>query len=146
MSLSPDAFKYSLAVSPRFADFDALGHVNNAKYITYLEEARVRYALQVFSLDLFAEDQGMILARTMIDYLLPIRPGQDIQVMVRCTRLGRKSFDLGYIIIRTADQALISTASTTVVAYNYKLAKSILIPEGWRQAITAYEKVAPETA
>jgi acyl-CoA thioester hydrolase len=144
--MSPDNFKYSLAVSPRFADFDALGHVNNAKYITYLEEARVRYALQVFGLNLFAEDQGMILARTTIDYLLPIRAGQDIQVMVRCARLGRKSFDLSYIISRAADQALVSTASTTIVAYDYKIAKSILIPDSWRQAITAYEKVAPETA
>lgn len=138
-------YRHKITLSPRFADVDMLGHVNNAKYITYIEEARIIYADEVFRGERDAEDVFMILAKTVIDYLLPIHHSQIVEVYTRCARLGRKSFDLEYLMVRAVDHEIISTAVTTMVAYDYAAQKSILIPDEWKHRIREYEKLPPES-
>jgi acyl-CoA thioester hydrolase len=136
-------FRHSISISPRFTDIDLMGHVNNATYLTYLEEARLYYAHDVFRGGIKAESPGMIMVKASIDYLLPIYLGDPIHIYTRCSRFGRKSFDLSYVIVKEADERLLSVATTTLVAYDYSRLKSVIIPAEWRERVTAYEKTQP---
>ena len=80
-------------VEMRFRDLDALGHVNNAVFLTYLESARLAWWTRVSRRADLAR-LGMILARTEIDYRSPAVFGDRLVVGVRCASLKRSSFVL----------------------------------------------------
>ncbi|NJL92603.1 MAG: acyl-CoA thioesterase [Anaerolineae bacterium] len=146
MSNLPDLFVHHLQLRTRFSDVDMLGHVNNAVYLTFLEEARVHYARDVLNWDGEPDHMGMIVAKCTIDYLLPLRAGEEIAIFTRCSRIGRKSFDFTYFIARPDQEQLVATALTTMVAFDYRAGRSILFPEPWRMHILAFETHAPEEA
>lgn len=134
-------FKHKTPVEIRFADIDAFGHVNNAVYLTYVEQARVRYfdAIVGWQYDLTA--QGIILAKAEIDYILPVHFKEEIIVKTRCSRLGNKSFDLEYQLVRYLEnkEILVADACTVMVAFDYNEKKSIPLPLAWKDAILKYE-------
>ena len=68
-----------------------MGHVNNAVFLTYLEEARIAYPAAVG-----AEVSSMILARAEIDFRAPLRAGDEVEIGVRPVAVGTKSFQLEY--------------------------------------------------
>ena len=87
--------RFSHPIEVRFRDLDALGHVNNAVYLTYLESARIAYWLHVTGRSgLDALD--MILARVEIDYRSPLSYGEAVDVSVRCASMRRSSFVLEF--------------------------------------------------
>lgn len=139
-------FKHQIRIMARFADADMMGHVNNAKYVTYVEEARIHYARDVLGWRDESGTLGMILARTEIDYLLPLKIGQTVRVYTRCSRIGRKSFDLQYAIVMDEGEALVSTCKTAMVAFDYERGVSVPVKDSWRERILAYENTPPETA
>jgi acyl-CoA thioester hydrolase len=101
----------------RFRDCDAMGHVNNAVYSTYLEEARIGVLGSLI---------GFILARVEIDFRSELRNGEDVEVRTRCSRIGTKSFDLEHVI--SADGRLVADARSVLVSYDYELGASIEVP------------------
>jgi acyl-CoA thioester hydrolase len=114
----------------RFRDCDPMGHVNNAVFSTYLEQARLAW---------FGSDEEMpltdvILARTEIDFRSPVTVGETVEVSVRPTRLGTKSFELAYEL--HAGGRLVAEAKSVLVGYDYGLARSTEIPERWRRRLT----------
>jgi acyl-CoA thioester hydrolase len=79
----------------RFSDLDGMGHVNNAVYLTYIEQARLAWFGR------YADDEPMplrdvILARTEIDFRSQVVFGETVAIGVRPTRVGTKSFELEY--------------------------------------------------
>jgi acyl-CoA thioester hydrolase len=137
-------FRHHIDLKVRFGDVDMLGHVNNAQYITYVEEARIQYARDVFGWDGTPSKLGLIVARITIDYLMPLYSGEIIRMYTRCTRLGNKSFDLAHLMIRTEDDALASKVETTLVAYDAVAETSHPIPDTFRNGIVGFENVPPE--
>ena len=81
-------FRFHHPVELRFRDLDALGHVNNAVYLTYMESARMAWWMKV-SRCYDLSGLGMILARTEIDYRSPAVFGDRLVVGVRCASLKR---------------------------------------------------------
>jgi acyl-CoA thioester hydrolase len=138
-------FRFSHPIEVRYADIDALQHVNNAKYFTYMETARVAYLAGVMGWQGGWQALGIIIARATCDYLLPIEFGDLVRVHVRTTRIGTKSFDFEYALVceNCADPgAPLRTAAvgTSVqVAYDYAANTSMPVPDVWREKITAYE-------
>ena len=118
----------------RFRDVDAMGHVNNAVFLTYLEQARVA---------LFSERGGatglgqmnMILARAEIDFRAPVRLGQEVEISVRASRFGTKSFDLEYEL--RVEGELVAEAKSVQVAYDYDRREPIPVPTEWREKLAA---------
>src|SRR5690606_36635582 len=96
---APTGYRHTLHITFRFADMDAMGHVDNATYLTYFESARIAYALEIFRLGDVAQ-LGMILAKLTVEFKLPLTLGDEIVVYTRCSRLGTKSFDLEAQILR----------------------------------------------
>jgi len=114
----------------RFRDVDAMGHVNNAVFLTYLEEARIAF-LQPFG----AEPAGMILARVEIDFRAPLQIGDEIEIGVRPARVGEKSFDLEYEV--RAGETVAAEAKTVIVSYDYETGRTVEVPQAWREALAA---------
>lgn len=114
----------------RFKDVDAMGHVNNAVFLTYLEEARIAY------LDRFgAGVSAMILARVEIDFRAPLQSGDELEIGVRPYNVGTKSFELEYEL-RSAG-LVVAEAKTVIVSFDYESGRSVDVPESWREALAA---------
>jgi acyl-CoA thioester hydrolase len=114
----------------RFRDLDSMGHVNNAVFLTYLEEARI-----AFLFGRGATTESLIVARVEIDYLSPVGLGETVDVGVRCSRLGTKSFDLEYEL-HVGDR-VVAEARSVQVFYDYDRREAAELPADWRQALTA---------
>ncbi len=135
-------FRFSCPVELRYADIDALQHVNNVTYFTYMETARVHYFAQVVGWSGGWHDFGVIVARATCDYLLPLVWGDEVRLYLRTARLGHKSFDFEYVLTRQRrDQPpeIAALGMTVQVAYDYSRNTSIPIPDVWRERITAFE-------
>jgi acyl-CoA thioester hydrolase len=127
----------------RFRDLDAIGHVNNAVYLTYLESARIAYWLHVTQRSgLSALD--MILARAEIDYRSPLRWGEALRVGVRCARLGRSSFVLEFRVEAGAGR-LVAEARKVCVSYDHESGSSRPVPEWVRERLRAQDPGLQET-
>jgi len=136
-------FRYQIPIEVRFADLDALGHLNNAKYLTYAEQIRILYIRDVCERKGGAwEALGMILARTEIDYLLPVAFDDKVLVYCRVSRIGGKSFDMDYLLTRQrgdSDKEIAARIKTVMVAYDYSKDATISVPDDWRERMIAYE-------
>jgi acyl-CoA thioester hydrolase len=114
----------------RFRDLDSMGHVNNAVFLTYMEQARIG-----FLFGRGATTDSLIVARVEIDYRKPVRLGDTVEVAVCCDRLGTKSFDLAYEL-RVGDR-IVAEARSVQVFYDYDRREAAELPADWRQALTA---------
>ena len=88
------SFSHSTDVRVRYADADPLGHVNNAVYAMYLEEARADYYDAV--LGPFPEHVTTVVANLNLDFRREIRYRDDVTVAVRVEDLGDSSFEMVY--------------------------------------------------
>jgi acyl-CoA thioester hydrolase len=135
-------YRFSTSVNVRYSDLDAQGHVNNARFFTYMEEARYYYARALglwTDLDDFAAI-GQIVAEAACTYLRPVQLGQPVDVAVRTARVGNKSMEMTYQL-SVAGQT-VATGRTVQVAYDYAAQQSIPVPQAWRDAIQAFEDEA----
>jgi len=124
-------YKHKLKIKVRFADLDAMRHVNNAAYLTYLEEARIDYFNSLFHRNKKRLDFEAVVARIEIDYLHPVVLGDEIEVYTRISDLGHKSVNVEHIIAINKDSGLIKAATsvTKLVYYDYKSSTTMQIPE-----------------
>ena len=111
----------------RFRDCDAMGHVNNAVYSTYLEEARI---------GVLGDLIDFILARVEIDFRAELRMGEEVEVRTRCSRIGTKSFDLEHVIEATGGR-VVAEAKSVLVSYDYERSESVPVPDGLRARLQA---------
>jgi acyl-CoA thioester hydrolase len=110
----------------RFRDCDAMGHVNNAVYSTYLEQARI---------GILGGLEPFILARVEIDFRAELHAGEDVEVRSRCPRIGTKSFDLDHEV--WAGDRLVAQAKSVLVGYDYDARTSVPLTENQRSRLTA---------
>ncbi|HVE98156.1 MAG TPA: thioesterase family protein [Mycobacteriales bacterium] len=133
---------YTHRVRVRFSDTDAMGHVNNATFLTYLEEARLHY---LSSLPTALVVGGLILARAECDYVRPITVDPEpLEVAVWIDAVGRSSFGIGYTITQRGQVA--ARGRSVQVTYDYAANTSRPLSEDERQALTAamQENPSPE--
>jgi acyl-CoA thioester hydrolase len=134
-------FRFYHPIEVRYGDLDPQGHVNNAKHLTYFEQARIAYWIK---LGLFTKDQsfmeiGVILADVHLTYLEPIYYGQNIQVGVHVSKLGNKSMTWEQNIVDTDTGRELARGKVVVVAYDYRKEQTMSIPQEWREKITQFE-------
>ncbi len=114
-----------------------MGHVNNAVYLTYLEQARFAHwrLLWGFALDAPPTDgPGVILARTEIDYRIPARYGDTLEIRIELAGIGRTSFTYDYEVVDVQDR-LVASARTVQVMYDYAAARPVPVPDAIRQKL-----------
>ena len=112
-----------------------MGHVNNAVYATYLEEARVAYFDAV--LDAALHEVDTVLANIELEFRRPIELGDEVTVAVRIPELGESSIPMEYEV--RADGEVAATGEAVQVVVDRELGSSKAIPDEWRDAIEAFE-------
>lgn len=139
-----DEFRYYCPIDIRYSDLDPQWHVNHARLVSYLEQARFRY---VMDLGLFDGrsflDFEFIIADLHIAYLAPVHAGQPVRVAMRVTRLGNKSMDMVYRIENESGDEVYVTAETVMVMFDYRTQKTHPISDLWREKIAAFEGIPP---
>jgi acyl-CoA thioester hydrolase len=132
-------FFHSMEV--RYGDLDPQGHLNNAKYLTYFEQARIHYfeELGLFSRGQSFMDVGTIVADIHIKYLAPVYLGAPIRVGVRAAAIGNKSITLQETIVDGESGKVYADGTVVLVTYDYRTHETIRVSEAWRRTITEYE-------
>ena len=125
-------YEFRTTIPVRFRDIDAMGHVNNAVYATYLEQARADYYREIIGESL--ADVNTVLASLTIDFQRPIAPDQTVTVGLSVSELGESSIPMEYEI-RREDGTVAATAETVQVAYDPETERSSPLPTAWRDAI-----------
>jgi acyl-CoA thioester hydrolase len=131
------SFKVHCSVEVRFRDCDAMGHVNNAVYLTYLEVARFAY-WKAADIGRLEGDISYIIARVEIDFRASAKTGDVIDVALAVRAIGRTSFTMEYEI-RDEEGQLLVTARSVQVAYDYAAKHSVAVPDAIRARISEFE-------
>lgn len=121
-------YLYELEV--RFRDLDALGHVNNADYLTYFECARAGFWQERVAA--FTDfNPGFLVVSANCNYRSPAHFSERLQIEVSPTRVGNSSFELAYRIMGP-DGRLVADGSTVQVCVDPETGKSRPVPPEWR--------------
>lgn len=133
-------FKFFHPLELRFSDLDVYWHVNNARFATFLEEARVAYLVHLGLWDgMTFLSLGIIVAELHIRYIAPIEIHQKVRVGVRIAQIGNKSLTFHYRIEDAQNGALLATAESVGVGYEYHSKTTVPIRDEWRKTIGAFE-------
>lgn len=138
--MTVETFACATPVAIRFRDLDALGHVNNAVYFTFMEIARVEYFRQIgllksgeFPAPFF------IIAEATCQFKAPIDLATALVVQARVSRLGNSSFDMEYRFVDEVSGAVLAAGRTVQVTFDYAARRSVPLPAEWRAAISQWE-------
>jgi acyl-CoA thioester hydrolase len=126
-------FPLSCPIELRYSDVDAMNHVNNATYVTFLETARVGLWRKHFAYVGSARDIPFIVARVAVDYRSPIGFEEPVAVGVGVKRIGHSSFTLVYRV--EASGRLAAEAETVQVMYDYRERRPVPIAGELRRTL-----------
>lgn len=134
-----EGFRHVVPIGVRFRDVDAMGHVNNAVFLTYLETARVEYMRQVVlkTTSFRVAGVGLILAQISCQFRKPILYGQGVEVGTRLVEMRNSSLLVEQRI--EADGELAALAEGVVVYYDYEAEESVRIPDDIRARVEFFE-------
>ena len=126
-----------------WGDEDAFGHVNNTVYLRWCESARVAY-LQRIGLWQWDRGDGIgpILASISFDYKRPVNYPDTVRIGVRVVRIGNSSFRMDHLITSQASGAVVASAESTMVAFDYRNNAPVRVPDEVREAIARIENGA----
>lgn len=133
-------FNFHLALEPRYGDLDPQWHVNNARYLSFMEQARMAYLLHLGLWD--GQDfnkLGLIVADIHVAYLAPMVLWQKVDLGLRISRIGNKSLTFEYQFTDHASGQVLANAESVMVAYDYERHTSIPVSTEWRQKINQFE-------
>lgn len=126
---------FTTEIPVRYRDQDPEGHVNNAVYGTYIEQARTAYIEHV--LDSSIEECDVVIAHLSIDYRQPVTlADESVEITVQADEPGRSSISMQFEL-RTADGVV--TTGTSVMVTVDSNGDSRPLPEAWRDRISSYE-------
>jgi len=122
----------------RWDDLDAMGHVNNAKYLTFAQEARFLWATEEFSGAMQETSLiGMVVARAEIDFISPIyEGGKFVDVEITIGKVGNSSFDMLFTI--SDEGTVLAKVKTVQVAVNVETMKSRPLTDKEREFLSKY--------
>jgi acyl-CoA thioester hydrolase len=115
-------------------DLDGLGHVNHAVYLSYLEAARTQYYCERRGVTRI-EQFDFILGSLSCTYHAPAYFHEALAIALWPTRIGTKSWTLGYEIREQRSNRLVARAETTQVHFDYRAGRSVAIPDEWRAVL-----------
>ncbi|MBI2259703.1 MAG: acyl-CoA thioesterase [Flavobacteriia bacterium] len=121
----------------RFSDCDLMGHVNNASYLNYFEDARIHYFSQLLP-NWDWKTQGIILRKNTIEYLSPLYLHDKANITILLKKIGNKSFTLAYELL--IQNELKAMGESVLVCYNFNIQKSTTVYPEWIPILNQLEK------
>ena len=131
-------FRVVAKIVPRFRDTDAMGHVNNAVYLTYFEVARTAYWTELTG-DRNYQRVPFILAHTTLDFRSPAFVQETLLVGIRVSRLGNKSFECTYRVADEATDRLVCEGRSVQAIFDYEKNATYPMPEELKAKVRAFE-------
>ena len=134
-------FKHYIDLNVRFMDLDALQHVNNARYLNFLEESRIAYSQEVLNMFNNLDELNVVVARIEIDFMRPIMYNEKVRIYTKVSHIGNSSFVFESVICAKTKEKVLPAARAfqTIVAFDPKTQRSTSLPEDIKQKVAAYE-------
>jgi acyl-CoA thioester hydrolase len=125
----------------RWSDMDAFGHVNNARYVTFIEEARIAYIQKMLGVTgLNAEGVAPILGSVDCRFLAPVVFPDTLLVGARVTEVRENRYKVEHEAWSQAMARVVLSGNSWVFCYDYDQGQSVSVPTEIRRAIAALEK------
>ena len=128
------AYTYRTVATMR--DTDGLGHVNNAVYVSWFEEARTLWVLESMGLTEISQF-AFVLASTSLDFRAPVYLGETVEIRLAVIRLGTKSWELGYEGRVVGDGRLCVEGRSVQVQFDFARRISVPLEGNWRRVLEA---------
>lgn len=119
----------------QWGDMDALGHVNNARYFTWFESARIALFERIGVMTSGPSDVGPILATTTCDFLAPVKYPARLEVTATVTKVGETSMTMSYEARH--GNRLHARGTSVAVLVDYATSTKVRVPDAIRAAIRA---------
>jgi len=117
-------FPFHYALHTRWKDMDVFGHVNNAVFLSYIEDARITFFKRW---NLCDKNRSIIMASVKLDYIRQIDHPSHLIVGEKISRIGRKSFDIESAVFIKDEADAVATSMVTCVCYDYEKNKSVTV-------------------
>ena len=139
MTAMSSTIRHLEPVRVRWGDVDSMGHVNNAKYFTYCESARMSYFAAI-GMDAFRDGgrYGPALAAANLSFRRQVRYPADLAVWTRVAKLGRTSFTMDYEILDAQTGERVADGAGVIVWVDYESGLPEPLPDGLCAAIRGY--------
>ncbi|ADQ67061.1 thioesterase [Halogeometricum borinquense DSM 11551] len=128
-------FAYESKLDVRFRDLDPVGHVNNAVYATYCEQARIDYFQDALKVE--GSDVNTVLANVEINYRKPIEGLGELTIALGVSEVGNTSFEMEYEL--SFEDEVVATASSVQVVIDPETKEPAPIPNEWRERIENFD-------
>ena len=135
-----DKYRFHYPIAVRYGDLDPQWHVNNSRFLTFSEQARFAYLVE---LGLFDGkpfwDLPLIVGDIHCRYFVPIDPGVTVVVSSGVIEIGNKSLKMGSLITSEDGSVLHAEIETIMVAYDYRTKKAVPVSDELRAVFEKYE-------
>tara|TARA_B100000508_G_C11465884_1_gene282543 strand:+ start:27561 stop:27956 length:396 start_codon:yes stop_codon:yes gene_type:complete len=125
-------------IQVRFRDCDLMGHVNNAVYLSYFEQARMHYFEQLIGADWDYKKDGILLVKNEVTYLKPVLLHDIPKITLHLKELGNKSVTFGYELY--VGDELRCTGSSKLVCFDFTTQQTVEVYPAMREAFQKLEK------
>jgi acyl-CoA thioester hydrolase len=138
----PTGFRIKESYRVRYEEVDAQGIVNHAQYAHYFTGARVAYfrAMGFDAANITTDKVQPVVVHLDVDFLLPARFDDHMDVWCRCGKIGESSFVFEYQVVNGMTQALQAKGHTVLVTLNLEDLKPVRVPEDLRRRIAKIEQ------
>ncbi len=123
---------FRMPVDLRWRDLDAFNHVNNANFMTYVEEARIRW-FESAGNGWLSNGRIPLLAAVQMNYRLPIPYPARVFVELLTERVGNSSLTLGHRIVGEDDR-LYADGHSVLVWIEMASGRPVPLPDAVRAA------------
>ena len=128
---------YKIEINPRFKDTDALGHINNASFITWIEEAR-RPVFKEFNSELSIGKWNLIIARVEMDFVAQCYYGKKVVINSSVEKIGTSSLTIWHDLFQ--EDTKVAQGKSILIHFDYSKNKSVPIPEDIKQSLKKHLK------
>jgi acyl-CoA thioester hydrolase len=132
-------FRYSALARVWFSDTDAQGVVYYGRYMPYFDHARLEYHRHLGLRGFGLGDREFVMRAIQVEYEAPARFDDLLEVFIRTARVGRTSVAAECAVYRVADDALMCTATLTLVLIDVASRRPTPIPDEYRTTVEAFE-------
>jgi acyl-CoA thioester hydrolase len=120
----------------RFADLDAMGHVNNVDFLRFFESARIafhRILVDGHDVSRRPVQLGVVVAELHAVYRAPAYYDEELHTSLRPTEIGRSSYKLEFET--RADDRVLVEGHAVLVGYSYERNHSVPLPDELRERL-----------
>lgn len=141
-------YRFNYPITVRYGDLDPQWHVNNARFLTFAEQARFAFLMELGLFDGKSFwDLPLIVGDVHCRYRVPIDPGVTVIVSMGVVSIGHKSLVMGSVITSEDGSVVHAEIETIMVAYDYRTKSAVPVSDELRKKFEAYEgKTIPTTA